>query len=60
VFRNLPEHERIVALRGSIIDTAYGSNRCELAVMLIMDRYSRDLFTAIKCGLDFGSRCVTF
>lgn len=55
-FRNLPEHERIVSLRGSVIDRAFGSSRCETAVLLIMDRYIKDLYVAIKCGLDTVSR----
>ncbi len=57
--RNLPEHDRIVALRGSIIDKGFGSSRCETAVLLIMDRYIRDLYVAIKCGLDTVSRCCS-
>jgi hypothetical protein len=55
-FRNLPEHERIVSLRGSVIDRAFSSSRCETAVLLIMDRYIKDLYVAIKCGLDTVSR----
>lgn len=48
--RSIPEHERLVQIRGSIIDHCYGS------VMLIMDRMQRDLHSAIRSGLSRSSR----
>ncbi|XP_077983398.1 dual serine/threonine and tyrosine protein kinase-like [Glandiceps talaboti] len=51
--RTIPEHDRIVALRGSVIDIGFGSGP---AVLLIMDRLQRDLYAAIKMGLDLASR----
>ena len=53
--RNVPEHDRIVALRGSVIDYVYGGGSSP-AVLLIMDRLQRDLYSAIKTGLDWLSR----
>ncbi|KAK8376325.1 hypothetical protein O3P69_009755 [Scylla paramamosain] len=50
--RSVPEHERIVALRGSVIDHTYGQGESP-AVLLIMDRLTRDLYSAIKHGLDW-------
>ncbi|CAL4122840.1 unnamed protein product, partial [Meganyctiphanes norvegica] len=50
--RSVPEHERIVALRGSVIDHTYGQGETP-AVLLIMDRLTRDLYSAIKHGLDW-------
>ncbi len=52
--RSIPEHARVVALRGSVIDHSYGSGTP--AVLLIMERLQQDLHTAIKKGLDFPSR----
>ena len=51
----MPEHDRIVALRGSIIDYAY-SNSYGPAVLLIMDRLKYDLYTAIERKLKWLSR----
>ena len=48
--KSIPANDRIVQIRGSIIDYAYGS------VLLIMDRLNRDLYTAIKHGLDWITR----
>ena len=53
--RSMPEHERIVQIRGSVIDHTYGGGSTS-AVLLIMDRLSRDLYSAIKNGLDWLSR----
>ncbi|XP_078677977.1 dual serine/threonine and tyrosine protein kinase-like [Branchiostoma floridae x Branchiostoma belcheri] len=53
--RSIPEHERIVMLRGSVIDHSYGGG-CSPAVLLVMDRLQRDLYAAIKAGLDTISR----
>nr|XP_045622395.1 dual serine/threonine and tyrosine protein kinase-like [Procambarus clarkii] len=53
--RSVPEHERIVALRGSVIDHTYGQGETP-AVLLIMDRLTRDLYSAIKHGLDWVIR----
>ncbi|RUS75378.1 hypothetical protein EGW08_016868 [Elysia chlorotica] len=53
--KNIPEHPRIVMLRGSVIDYMYGGGTSP-AVLLIMDRLQRDLYTAIKQGLDWLGR----
>ena len=53
--RSIPEHERIVQIRGSVIDDSYGGGSSP-AVLLIMERLSRDLYTAIKSGIDWLSR----
>lgn len=53
--RSVPEHDRIVGLRGSVIDHSYGQGETP-AVLLIMDRLTRDLYSAIKHGLDWGVR----
>lgn len=55
--KNIPQHERIVALRGSVIDYMYGGGSTP-AVLLIMDRLQKDLYGAIKQGLDWLSRIV--
>lgn len=53
--RSIAEHERIVQIRGSVIDHSYGGGSTP-AVLLIMDRLTRDLYSAIKNGLDWPSR----
>lgn len=53
--RSIPEHDRIVQIRGSVIDYSYGGGATP-AVLLIMDRLSRDLYSAIKNGLDWLGR----
>ena len=53
--RNVPEHERVVALRGSVIDYHYGGGSSP-AVLLIMDRLQRDLYAALKAKLDWVLR----
>ncbi|XP_074600553.1 dual serine/threonine and tyrosine protein kinase-like [Brevipalpus obovatus] len=53
--RSIPNHERIVQIRGSVIDHSYGGGATP-AVLLVMDRLSRDLYSAIKNGLDWLSR----
>ncbi len=55
VDRNVPEHDRIMSLRGSVIDYSYGGGSTP-AVLLVMDRLQRDLYAAIKQGLDWLSR----
>jgi len=50
--RCIPEHDRIVSIYGSIIDHSYGSGSTP-AVLLIMQRLNRDLYSAIKSGLDW-------
>lgn len=52
--RSVPEHERIVALRGSVIDHSYAGG--SPAVILIMERLHRDLYTAIRTGLEWSCR----
>ncbi|XP_013412982.1 dual serine/threonine and tyrosine protein kinase [Lingula anatina] len=53
--KNVPEHPRVAGLRGSVIDYSYGGGSSP-AVYLIMDRMHRDLYAAIKTGLDWQSR----
>lgn len=53
--RSVPEHDRIVSIYGSVIDHSYGSGTTP-AVLLIMERLTRDLYSAIKSGLDWLSR----
>lgn len=50
--RSIPEHERIVSIFGSVIDHSYGSGSTP-AVLLVMQRLNRDLYSAIKSGLDW-------
>ena len=47
--QSLPEHPRIVQIRGCVIDSTYGSGSG--AVLLIMDKMRRDLHTAIRQGM---------
>lgn len=74
--RSIPEHERIVQIRGSVIDyrylffitrvvrivnsgpvlLSYGNGGANPAVLLVMDRLPRDLYCAIRNGLDWVSR----
>lgn len=55
--RSIPDHKRIVKLRGSVIDQTYGGG-CGLgaAVLLITDRLSRDLYCGIRAGLSWLER----
>lgn len=53
--RCIPPHDRIVNIFGSVIDHSYGSGSTP-AVLLIMERLNRDLYSAIKSGLDWFSR----
>lgn len=46
-FRSLPKHERLVDLHGSVIDHTYGGGS-SIAVLLIMERLHRDLYTGLK------------
>lgn len=55
--KNVPEHERIVALRGSVIDYTYNGGT-GAAVLLIMDRLKHDLYTAIERKLPWLNRLV--
>uniref|UniRef100_A0A4X2KYW5 Dual serine/threonine and tyrosine protein kinase n=1 Tax=Vombatus ursinus TaxID=29139 RepID=A0A4X2KYW5_VOMUR len=48
--RSLPKHERLVDLHGSVIDYNYGGGS-SIAVLLIMERLHRDLYTGLKAGL---------
>lgn len=45
--RSLPKHERLVDLHGSVIDYNYGGGS-SVAVLLIMERLHRDLYTGLK------------
>ncbi|GFS69497.1 hypothetical protein NPIL_611421 [Nephila pilipes] len=53
--RSIPEHERIVQIRGSVIDLTYAGGSTP-AVLLVMDRLQRDLYSALKMGLPWKSR----
>lgn len=55
--RSIPDHKRIVKLRGSVIDHSYGGG-CGIgaAVLLITDRMSRDLYCGLRAGLDWLQR----
>ncbi|CAB0032437.1 unnamed protein product [Trichogramma brassicae] len=56
--RSIPDHKRILKLRGSVIDHTYGSGNygCGAAVLLITDRMSRDLYCGIRSGLTWLER----
>ncbi|XP_038604695.1 dual serine/threonine and tyrosine protein kinase [Tachyglossus aculeatus] len=53
--RSLPKHERLVDLHGSVIDYGYGGGS-SIAVLLIMERLHRDLYTGLKAGLTLETR----
>ncbi|XP_049783655.1 dual serine/threonine and tyrosine protein kinase-like [Schistocerca cancellata] len=53
--RTIPDHKRIVRLRGSVIDSSYGGG-CTPSVLLIMDRLSRDLYYGLRSGLSWVTR----
>ncbi|XP_067271242.1 dual serine/threonine and tyrosine protein kinase [Pseudorasbora parva] len=53
--RSLPKHERLVNLHGSVIDHSYGGGS-SIAVLLIMERLHRDLYTGLKAGLSLKER----
>lgn len=53
--RSLPKHERLVDLHGSVIDYNYGGGS-SIAVLLIMERLHRDLYTGLKAGLSLETR----
>ncbi|KAG5892847.1 hypothetical protein JTB14_022170 [Gonioctena quinquepunctata] len=53
--RNITEHPRIVKLRGSVIDYTYGGGSSP-AVLLIMERMTRDLYCGLRCGLHWVVR----
>ncbi|KAF7997359.1 hypothetical protein HCN44_005636 [Aphidius gifuensis] len=55
--RTIPNHKRIVKLRGSVIDHSYGGG-CGLgaAVLLITDRMTRDLYCGIRTGITWIER----
>lgn len=54
--RSLSKHERLVDLHGSVIDHTYAGGS-SIAVLLIMERLHRDLYTGLKvnqcrsCGI---------
>ncbi|CAD1477588.1 unnamed protein product [Heterotrigona itama] len=55
--RSIPEHKRIVKLRGSVIDHSYGGGfGLGSAVLLISDRLSRDLYCGLRAGLSWLER----
>ncbi|XP_031845828.1 receptor interacting protein kinase 5 isoform X2 [Nomia melanderi] len=55
--RSIPDHKRIVKLRGSFIDQSYGGGfGLGSAVLLISDRLSRDLYCGIRAGLSWLER----
>ncbi|CAF1657585.1 unnamed protein product, partial [Adineta ricciae] len=51
--RQIPEHPRIVKLIGSVIDYTY---RDHTPVLLVMERLTKDLHTALKNKLPFHAR----
>uniref|UniRef100_A0A671QP12 Dual serine/threonine and tyrosine protein kinase n=1 Tax=Sinocyclocheilus anshuiensis TaxID=1608454 RepID=A0A671QP12_9TELE len=53
--RSLPKHNRLVNLHGSVIDHSY-SGGSSIAVLLIMERLHRDLYTGLKAGLSLKER----
>lgn len=53
--RTVPEHPRIVKLRGSVVDHSYGGG-CSPAVLLVMDRLTRDLYSGLRSGLPWKTR----
>uniref|UniRef100_A0A4W3JQ44 Dual serine/threonine and tyrosine protein kinase n=1 Tax=Callorhinchus milii TaxID=7868 RepID=A0A4W3JQ44_CALMI len=53
--RSLPKHERLVDLHGSVIDYSYGGGS-SIAVLLIMERLHKDLYSGLKCGLKLDVR----
>ncbi|KAL1493339.1 hypothetical protein ABEB36_011413 [Hypothenemus hampei] len=53
--RTIPEHARIVTLRGSVIDYKYGGGGSP-AVLLVMERMTRDLYCGLKNGLSWPKR----
>ncbi|XP_033821908.1 dual serine/threonine and tyrosine protein kinase [Periophthalmus magnuspinnatus] len=53
--RSLPKHERLVDLHGSVIDHTYAGGS-SIAVLLIMERLHRDLYTGLKAGLSLKER----
>lgn len=53
-YRSIPDHKHVVRVRGSVIDYTYPGG-CS-AVLLIMDRLSRDLHTGIRIGLSWTVR----
>ncbi|XP_076125464.1 dual serine/threonine and tyrosine protein kinase isoform X2 [Alosa pseudoharengus] len=53
--RSLPQHERLVDLHGSVIDHTYAGGS-SIAVLLIMERLHRDLYTGLKAGLSLRER----
>ncbi|XP_064632295.1 dual serine/threonine and tyrosine protein kinase-like isoform X2 [Lineus longissimus] len=55
--KNVAEHERLVTIFGSVIDYSYAGGTSP-AVLLIMPRLQRDLYSAIKTGLDWPSRSL--
>lgn len=55
LFRTIPEHPRIVKFRGSVIDYSYGGGNLP-AVLLIMERMTRDLYCGLRSGLAWRIR----
>lgn len=53
--RTIPEQQRIVKLRGSVIDHQYGGG-CSSAVLLVMERMTRDLYCGLRNGLSWTKR----
>ncbi|KAL3218701.1 hypothetical protein MRX96_050646 [Rhipicephalus microplus] len=52
---NVPDHDRIVQIRGSVIDHNYAGGTTP-AVLLVMDRMQKDLYTALRAGLSWPAR----
>lgn len=55
--RSIPDHTRIVKLRGSVIDHMYGGGfNSGIAVLLITDRMAMDLYCGLHNGLSWLQR----
>lgn len=55
LIRSIPEHPRIVKLRGSVIDHQYAGG-CSSAVLLVMERMTKDLYCGLRVGLPWITR----
>jgi serine/threonine protein kinase len=53
--RQVMDHANIVRLLGTVIDYTYGGGQSP-AILFVMERMRRDLYVAVKAGLDWRSR----
>ena len=54
--KTLPPHDRVVRLHGAVMDFGYGGGGGQPAVLLVMERMHRDLYTAIRQSLAWPAR----